>query len=169
MPTVPQAKPVKPKKHHGYSVFLFALGTLFPPLGPSLFLPSLRSYRPFPQPLPPVSASEATFGLISSLPFVAISLVCHTFHHTTYLLTPSTQATVTTFTFKISATIRIIAALHNGRSATASSIPPPSNVRNAAHSGQAAMKNAIRSRPTRTDRSRRVRFRMQRALVHPPT
>lgn len=84
------------------------------------------------------------------------------------LLTPSPQATVTTSTFKISAITRIIAALHNGRSATASSIPTTSNVRNDVHSGQVAMKNAIRSRPSRTDPSRRVRFRMQRASTHPP-
>ncbi|KAF8503558.1 hypothetical protein F5888DRAFT_1663200 [Russula emetica] len=32
MPTVPQVKSVKPKKHHGYTFFLFLIGTLFPPL-----------------------------------------------------------------------------------------------------------------------------------------
>jgi uncharacterized membrane protein YqaE (UPF0057 family) len=32
MPTIPQVKPVKPKRHHGYNFLLFILGTLFPPL-----------------------------------------------------------------------------------------------------------------------------------------
>src|SRR5260370_29282136 len=40
MPTIPQVKSVKPKRHHGYNFFLFLLGTLFPPLGMSLFNPS---------------------------------------------------------------------------------------------------------------------------------
>jgi uncharacterized membrane protein YqaE (UPF0057 family) len=86
-----------------------------------------------------------------------------------HLLTPSPQATVTTSTFKISATTRIIAALHNGRSATVSSMPRTSNVKNDVHSGQVATKNALRSRPSRTNLSRRVRFQMQRASTHPPT
>ena len=30
---VPQKIELKPKRHHGYTVLLFIMGTLFPPLG----------------------------------------------------------------------------------------------------------------------------------------
>jgi uncharacterized membrane protein YqaE (UPF0057 family) len=171
MPTVPQVKSVKPKRHHGYAFLLFLLGTLFPPLGSSLFhLPcDLILIGLFP-------AVAARFGiggdfwlnLVLTLAGYIPGLPYFSSYHL-LLLTPSPQATVTTSTFKISATTRIIAAHRNGRSATVSSIPTPSNARNAVHSGQTAMMNALRSQPSRTDPSRRVKFRMQRALTHPQT
>lgn len=41
-------KKIKPKRHHGYDAFLFVLGTLFPPLGPSHLFPFFHSYQPSP-------------------------------------------------------------------------------------------------------------------------
>ena len=86
-----------------------------------------------------------------------------------YLPTCSPQATCTTSTFKISATIRIIAVLQSGLSVTVSSTPKPSNVRNVAHSGQTAMKNAWRGLPTRTKLWRTVRIKEHQASSRPPT
>jgi hypothetical protein len=40
---IPQKIELKPKKHHGYSVLLFIMGTLFPPLGKATYYLNLHS------------------------------------------------------------------------------------------------------------------------------
>lgn len=59
---IPTKVDLTPRRHHGYAVLLFIMGTLFPPLG-ELPLP-----RPFPPPKPtltptPSAAVAARFGI----------------------------------------------------------------------------------------------------------
>src|ERR1700744_2887714 len=64
---------LKPKRHHGYSVVLFILGTLFPPLGPSFplaFISALEVDSFFP------TAVAARFGIGSDFWLNLLLTIC---------------------------------------------------------------------------------------------
>lgn len=62
---VPKKIELKPKRHHGYLVMLFIMGTLFPPMGASPISLLYTSLNYAKQPLLRDSALVKTFGSIS--------------------------------------------------------------------------------------------------------